>query len=178
MQIRSTITKDTTMDIQIRLATADDIPLMLDFIHQKAEFDGCPNSVEATPDRLIQTLFGESPLAYVLFTEVDGCPIGFASYFYTYSTFLARPGIWLDDLYIQPAFRGCGVGTALINHLAAIAQAQQCGRIEWTVDIENANGIQFYQKQGAQIKQDVRLCRLDQKAIAHLADKTAVQTSL
>jgi GNAT superfamily N-acetyltransferase len=160
--------KEMMMDIHIRLATVHDIPLILDFIHQKAEFDGCPRSVEATPDRLQQTLFCESPLAYVLFAEIDGRPVGFASYFQTYSTFLARPGLWLDDLYVQPALRGYGVGTALISHLAAIAQAQECGRIEWTVDTDNANGIRFYQKQGAQIKEDLRLCRLNQAAIAHL----------
>lgn len=165
------------MDIQIRLATVHDISLILDLIHQKAEFDGCPNSVEATPARLMQTLFGESPLAYVLFAEVDGRPIGFASYFQTYSTFLARPGLWLDDLYVQPVLRGYGVGTALVNHLAAIAQSQQCGRIEWTVDTSNINGIQFYQKQGAQIKEDVRLCRLNQEAIAYLTHRAVAQTS-
>jgi GNAT superfamily N-acetyltransferase len=149
------------MEIHIRFATVHDISLILDFIHQKAEFDGCPNSVEATADRLQQTLFGESPLAYVLFAEVGDRPVGFLSFFQTYSTFLARPGLWMDDLYVRPAMRDRGVGTALMNKLVAIAEAQQCDRIEWTVDTSNANGIQFYQKQNAQIKEDVRLCRIN-----------------
>lgn len=153
------------MDIKVRSANINDIPLILSFIQQKAEFDGCPASVEATAEKLKQTLFCEPPLANVLFAEVEGTTVGFATFFQTYSTFLARPGIWLDDLYVQPHMRGKGVGAALMNRLAAIAKQRDCGRIEWTVATNNTNGIEFYRKQGAQIRDGVRLCRLNYEAI-------------
>lgn len=153
------------MDIKVRSANINDIPLILSFIQQKAEFDGCPTSVEATAEKLKQTLFCEPPLANVLFAEVERTTVGFATFFQTYSTFLARPGIWLDDLYVQPHIRGKGVGAALMNRLAAIALRRDCGRIEWTVATDNTPGIGFYKKQGAQIRNELRLCRLDYEAI-------------
>ena len=156
------------LDIQVRVANIDDIELILKFISQKAKFDGCPSAVEATADKLKQTLFCDPPLASVLFASVEGSAVGFAVFFQTYSSFLAQPSIWLDDIFVLPQMRGKGVGTALLTYIAEIAHERGCGRIEWTVSIANTLGIEFYQKQGAQILEHVRLCRVDQAAIALL----------
>src|SRR5437660_1329607 len=109
--------KTVAAGISVRNATAADLPLILRFIRKKAEFDRCPDAVEATEEKLRATLFGVPPLAHVLFAEVDGVAVGFAAYFTTYSTFLARPGIWLDDLYVDAERRSQGIGEALLRHL-------------------------------------------------------------
>lgn len=166
------------LDIQVRVANVDDIELILSFISQKAKFDGCPSAVEATTDKLKQTLFCDPPLASVLFAEVEGSAVGFAVFFQTYSSFLAQPSIWLDDIFVQPQMRGRGVGTALLTYIAKIADERGCGRIEWTVATANARGIEFYQKQGAQILERVRLCRVDRAAIALLCNQSARSLSL
>jgi ribosomal protein S18 acetylase RimI-like enzyme len=155
--------------ITIRPAIASDIPTVLDLIHLKAIFDGCPESVRATPEKLHRDLFGVEPLASVLLVEVADAAIGFVSYHRIYSTFLTKPGIWMDDLYLKEEFRHQGIGKALMQQLCQIAQAMGCGRIDWTVAVENANGIRFYQRIGATLKQEVHLCRLDEQAIADFA---------
>ncbi|MBR8833039.1 MAG: GNAT family N-acetyltransferase [Stigonema ocellatum SAG 48.90 = DSM 106950] len=152
--------------ISIRDLELIDIPVIMELIHLKAEFDGCPEAVEARPEKLVQDLFGEKPLAFVLLAEIDGNPVGFATYHFIYSTFLAKPGIWLDDLYVKAEYRRNKVGQALILHLCQTAQEKSCGRIDWTVAVSNELGIKFYQRMGANIIQKVRLCRLDSQAIA------------
>jgi len=159
------------MDIQVRTANIDDIELILSFLSQKANFDGCPSALEATAPKLKQTLFCSPSLASVLFAELEGSTVGFALFFYTYSSFLAQPSIWLDDLFVQPQMRGKGVGTALLMHLATIAESKNCGRIEWTVATNNTRGIAFYKKHGAQILETIRLCRVEQASITRLALK-------
>ena len=156
-----------TTQFSIREAKASDIPLIIDLIHLKAEFDGCPESVEATPQKLEKTLFGEKPLAFVLLAQSDGNPVGFVTYHHIYSTFLAQPGIWLDDLYIKVEYRRRGIGEALIERLCQEAQKIGGGRIDWMVAVDNSSAIQFYEKMGATVKQSVRVCRLDRRAIAH-----------
>ncbi len=145
----------------IRTAQPDDITSIMELIQLKAEFDGCPESVEATPQKLATDLFGEKPLAFVLLAEVNGNPIGLATYHFIYSTFLAKPGIWLDDLYLRKPYRSQGIGQNLINRLRQIAQQNGCGRIDWTVATTNDRGIKFYEKIGAKIKHDVKVCRLE-----------------
>jgi GNAT superfamily N-acetyltransferase len=152
--------------ILIRDAQRIDIFTIMELIHLKAEFDGCPESVEATPKRLEADLFGEKPLAFVLLAEIEGNIVGFATYHLIYSTFLAKPGIWLDDLYVKAEYRSNTVGQALMLRLCQIAQEEGCGRIDWTVAASNERGIKFYEKIGANIVQRARLCRLDSKAIA------------
>lgn len=151
----------------IREAIAPDLPQIMRLIHLKAEFDGCPQSVRATLPKLKDTLFTQTPMAYVLLAETTDSPnpIGFASYHFTYSTFLAQPSIWLDDLFIESAHRNQSIGTQLIQTLCKIARARSCGRVDWTVDVENQAGIRFYQRIGAQLQTQVHLCRLDQTAI-------------
>jgi GNAT superfamily N-acetyltransferase len=161
--------KTSSAGIAVRHATASDLPLILRFIRKKAEFDRCPDAVEATEEKLRATLFSDTPRAHVLFAEMDGVAVGFAAYFTTYSTFLARPGIWLDDLFVDGEMRSQGIGEALMRHLARLAEAQGCGRIEWTAGAHNLRGIAFYRRLGAQVRENARLCRLDQHAIAQLA---------
>lgn len=149
----------------IRPATPKDMATIVDLIHQKAAFDGCPGAVTATAEQLNQDLFGEPSLASVLLVEVEPEIVGFATYHRIYSTFLAKPGIWLDDLYLQPKFRGQGMGRALMQRLCQIAQASGCERVDWTVAVNNASGMQFYRKMGATVNEAVQLCRLDGVAI-------------
>jgi GNAT superfamily N-acetyltransferase len=148
-------------NISIREANQRDIPAIMELIHLKAEFDGCPKSVEATSQKLEIDLFGEKPLAFVLLAEVDRDAIGLATYYFTYSTFLAKPGIWLDDLYIKAEHRSHRVGQALMLRLRQIGQEKGCGRIDWTVAVSNERGIKFYERIGAKIINKVKLCRLD-----------------
>ena len=164
----------TTRSVSIRDATAADVQLIFRFIQSMAEFDGRRGALQATPDMIREGLFGVAPQASVLLAEVDGIPVGFASYFRTYSTFLGRPGIWLDDLYVDAEARGRGVGTALLRHLARTADAWGCGRIEWTAGIHNHRGIEFYRRNGANVRENVRLWRLDHDAITRLADGAIV----
>lgn len=154
-----------------RPATAEDIDRILAFIRAKAAFDGAPpEAVEATPGQLRRTLFGERPLEEVLLAERDDRAVGFASFYRTYSSFLCRPCLWLDDLFVLPEERGTGVGTALMRHLARIARDQGCGRIEWTVNASNGRAITFYRKHGASLKTDQHVCRADRAAIDRLAE--------
>lgn len=156
-------------NISIRNARHSDINAILELIRLKAEFDGCPESVEATTEKLEADLFGEKPLAFVLLAEIDENLVGFATYHFIYSTFLAKPGIWLDDLYIKAEYRSNKIGQALMLQLCQLAWEKGCGRIDWTVAVSNEIAIKFYEKMGATIVQKVRLCRLDSQAIASLA---------
>ncbi|MBE8968855.1 GNAT family N-acetyltransferase [Nostocales cyanobacterium LEGE 12452] len=148
-------------NILIRDANQRDIPAIMELIYLKAEFDGCPKSVEATPQKLEIDLFRETPLAFVLLAEVDGDTIGLATYHFIYSTFLAKSGIWLDDLYVKADYRSHRVGQALMLRLRQIAKEKGCGRIDWTVAVSNERGINFYERIGAKIMKKTKLCRLD-----------------
>ena len=157
------------LDIKVREAKLADLELILTFISQKSEFDGVPHLLAATTDKLNETLFVESPLVRVLLAEVAGTAVGFAMFYASYSSLLAQPCLWLDDLFVQSHFRGLGIGTALLKSLAQIAESTNCGRIEWTVNTRNSPGIAFYQKQGARILENIRVCRIDGEAISLLA---------
>ncbi len=157
--------------VNVREARREDVPLMLGFIRKKAEFDCVPDWVEATEERLAAELFGAKPTAFVLFAEMKGRVVGFAICFLTFSSFLARPGIWLDDLYVDESARGKGAGKALLTYLAKIADERGYGRIEWVTAADNAKGLAFYQRNGARVQEVVRLLRLDRPAIANLARK-------
>lgn len=150
----------TELDIDIRAATLANLDLLLSFIAQKAEFDGQLSQLQATPETLRQTLFAEAPLAQALLAEVNKVAIGFALFYFTYSSFLAKPSLWIDDLFVQPHMRNQGIGTALMQEIFQVAQAKSCGRIEWTVATQNVNAIAFYQKHQAQILERIRVCRV------------------
>lgn len=153
----------------IRPATVQDLPVILELLRLKAEFDGCPEALTATIEQLQTDLFGEPPLAAVLLVEVEQAIVGFATYHPIYSTFLAKPGIWLDDLYLKPEFRHQGIGRKIMQQLCKIADQNGCKRIDWTVATNNLNGIQFYQKNGATISEELRLCRLNADAITKIS---------
>ena len=157
------------MPCLIRSATADDVPQILNFIRALATYEKLLDEVVATEATLHQTLFGASPAAEVVLAEVDGRPAGFALYFFNYSTFLAQPGLYLEDLFVAPEFRGQGTGKALLLHLAKIANDRGCGRMEWSVLDWNEPAKGFYRKLGARLLDDWRICRLTGAALKQYA---------
>lgn len=153
----------------IRGIAPSDVPAVYTLLRAKAAFDGCPEALLATEDSLRAALFGPAPMTRALVATVDGRPAGFATYHAIFSTFLMRPGLWLDDLYIETPQRGKGIGRALMAHLCAIAKEHGCARVDWIVAVSNDSGQRFYTRLGAGIKEGVRLCRLDGAAIDRLA---------
>lgn len=156
----------------IRPARPDDAPVILDLIRGLAEYERLSREVQATEERLRAALFpaaGAAPQAHCVLAEVDGTAAGFALYFFNYSTFLARPGLYLEDLFVRPEFRGRGLGRALILHLAKLANARGCGRMEWTVLDWNRPAIEFYESLGARRLTDWQICRLTGEALARYA---------
>lgn len=137
------------LDVQIRNAIEDDVPLILDFIRQLAEYERLGDACVATAENLHRTLFTATPAAEVIIATVAGEPVGFALFFHSYSTFLAQRGIHLEDLFVSSAARGHGVGRALVAALARIAIERDCGRLEWVVLDWNDLAISFYRNIGA-----------------------------
>ncbi len=147
----------------IRGAEPADVPVLLAFIRGLAEYARMLDQVEATEESLRRTLFpadGSVPAAHCVLACLDGRPAGFALYFFNYSTFLARPGLYLEDLYVEPEARGHGLGKALLLHLARIANDHGCGRMEWAVLDWNQPAIDFYESLGARRLREWQLCRL------------------
>ncbi|MDB6115374.1 MAG: family N-acetyltransferase [Lacunisphaera sp.] len=157
------------MTCTIRSATAADVPLILSFIRDLAIYEKLLHEVVATEESLERTLFGQPPAAHVVIAEVGGQPAGFALYFFNYSTFLAKPGLYLEDLFVKPEFRGAGTGKALLLHLAKLANARGCGRMEWSVLDWNEPAKGFYRKLGAVPLEDWRIMRLTGLALAQYA---------
>ena len=150
----------------LRPAARADLPAIVGLIGELAEFEKLSHLVEVRPDTLEPHLFGPRPVAEAVVAEVGGQVVGFALFFTNFSTFLARPGLYLEDLYVQPALRGRGLGKALLEHLGALAVERGCGRFEWSVLDWNANAIAFYEKMGATVMPDWRICRVTGEALA------------
>ena len=157
------------MPTTIRFATVDDVPVILDFIRGLAEYERLGHLVTATAERLRETLFGARPAAEVLLADCDGECRGFAVFFATYSTFLAQPGIYLEDLFVKPGDRGKGLGSALLQRVAAIAVERGCGRVEWGALDWNEPSIRFYRGLGAAPLKDWTKYRLAGAALERLA---------
>jgi GNAT superfamily N-acetyltransferase len=157
------------MSCQIRSAAVADVPLILGFIRDLAVYEKLAYEMVATETTLRDTLFGPTPAAQVVIAEVDGRPAGFALYFFNYSTFLAKPGIYLEDLFVKPEFRGAGTGKALLLHLAKIANARGCGRMEWAVLDWNEPAIKFYESLGARRMKEWQICRLTGTSLTQYA---------
>lgn len=155
--------------MNIRTATEVDIPLILEFIKALAEYERLADRVVATEEKLRATLFGHPRFAEVLIGESDGEPVGFALFFHNYSTFLAQPGIYLEDLFVKPEARGRGFGKALLARLAAIAKSRNCGRLEWAVLNWNQPSIDFYESLGAKVMDEWNVYRLAGDALDKLA---------
>lgn len=150
-------------------ASAADVPAILAFIRELAAYEKLLDRVEATEELLREGLFGPRPVAEVLMARLDDKPVGYALFFHSYSTFLARPGIYLEDIYVQPAVRGRGVGKALLIEIARIARDRNCGRLEWSVLDWNQPAIDFYLSLGAKPLNEWTMYRMDELAIATLA---------
>jgi GNAT superfamily N-acetyltransferase len=159
----------TPAPITIRAAAVGDVPLILAFIRDLAEYERMLDRVVATEAGLREALFGARPYAEVVIAEDGGQPVGFALFFHTFSTFLGRPGIYLEDLYVRPEARGHGVGRALLVHLARLAEARGCGRVEWAVLDWNAPAIGFYERLGARPNAEWTVYRLTGAPLAALA---------
>jgi GNAT superfamily N-acetyltransferase len=157
-------------DFEIRAATPADVPIILSLIRELAEYERAPDAVVATENGLREVLFGEQRSAEVLLAQENGEPVGFAVYFYNFSTWLGRPGLYLEDLFVRPNVRGKGYGRALLARLAQIAQERGCGRMEWAVLDWNDPAIQFYRKLGAEPMNEWTVFRLTAEGIAKLAD--------
>ena len=153
----------------VREASEGDVPLILSLIRELAEYEKLSHEVVATEEDLRVSLFGERPFAEVLIAEHDGAPAGFALFFHNFSTFLARPGIYLEDLYVKPEFRGAGTGKRLLVQLARLAKERGCGRLEWWVLDWNAPSIGFYERLGAVAMDDWTVYRLAGRALDELA---------
>jgi GNAT superfamily N-acetyltransferase len=155
--------------VTIRAATSADVGLILGFIKELAEYERLAHMITATEERLQESLFGPRPYAEVLLAELEGVAVGFALFFHNYSTFLAQPGIYLEDLYVQPQARGQGIGRTLLTALARLARERGCGRLEWAVLDWNSDAIAFYQRLGGQLLDDWRIFRLAGAALVELA---------
>jgi len=165
-------------ELRIEPATVHDVPLILQFIKDLAEYEKLPNAVVATEDDLRSHLFGPNAMAHTVIAFVGDEPAGFALYFFNFSTFLARPGLYLEDLFVKPALRKRGVGRALLAHLARIALERGCGRVEWSVLNWNEMALRFYRSIGAEPLSDWTVMRLTPPAISRLAaDAPAVPRS-
>ena len=149
----------------LRAAEPRDVPAIVGLIRELAEFEKLTHLVEVTPQSLHPQLFGERPAAEAVVAEHDGEVIGFALFFTNFSTFLGKPGLYLEDLYVQPAHRGSGVGRALLTHLAALANARGYGRFEWSVLDWNVDAIRFYERMGATLMPEWRICRVTGEAL-------------
>lgn len=159
--------------VTLRPAEPADVPLILAFIRELAEYEREPEAAVATEADLLRDGFGDRPRFHVVIAEHDGAPAGFAFYFFTYSTWRGRPCLYLEDLFVRPAFRRRGVGLALLRELAAIATRERCDRFVWQVLDWNAPAIAFYESLGARPLREWITMRLEGEAIAALAGGAA-----
>jgi GNAT superfamily N-acetyltransferase len=146
--------------VRIRPAIIHDVPAIANFIRKLAEYEKLSHAVNVTEDLLREHLFGRKPAAEVLIAELDGHEVGFALFFQNYSTFVGRPGIWLEDLFVLPEFRGKGAGKALLTAVARLAAQRNCGRLEWAVLDWNSPAIEFYKSVGARPLDDWTIFRM------------------
>ncbi len=153
----------------IRFAREGDVPVIADLIRGLARYERLEDQVVMTEEKLTRTLFGERRYAEALLAEEDGAPSGFALFFHNYSTFLAQPGIYLEDLFVRPEQRGRGVGRMLLAELARVAVERGCGRLEWAVLDWNEDAIRFYERLGARPNSDWTVYRLTAEALHALA---------
>lgn len=157
------------MTIRIRTGELVDVPVIAELIRSLARYEKLEHEVVMTEEKLTDSLFGDRRYAETLIAEEDGDPIGFALFFHNYSTFLAQPGIYLEDLFVVPEKRGGGVGRALLERLAQLAVERGCGRLEWAVLDWNVDAIRFYERLGAKPNAEWTVYRLTDKSLHALA---------
>jgi GNAT superfamily N-acetyltransferase len=156
-------------EIRIRPATPDDVPLIITFIHELATYEKLAHDVVASEADMHVALFGERPVIEAVIASVDDEPVGYALFFPNFSTFLGKPGLYLEDLYVRPAARGAGVGRKLLQHLAHLVIERGWGRLEWSVLDWNEPSIAFYKKMGAKAMDEWTVFRLTGPALETLA---------
>ncbi len=156
--------------LKLRPATPEDAPLILQFIRDLAEYEKDPKAAVATEEDILRHAFSEHPLIHVVLADWDGQPAGFALYFFNFSTWQGKPGLYLEDLFVRPAFRGFGIGKALLKRLARIAVDSGCTRYVWQVLDWNEPSIKFYEAMGARQLKNWITCRVDGEALKRLAD--------
>ncbi len=166
---------NTSSEFQIRPARVEDVPIILELIRDLATYERAPNEVTATEEQLVDVLFGERPAAEVLLAFEGKSPVGFAVFFHNFSTWLGRPGLYLEDLFVKPEKRGKGYGRALLVDLAKIAHNRGCGRMEWAVLDWNEPAIEFYRALGAKPMDEWTVFRLTRDGIARLAQSEKVE---
>lgn len=167
----------TMPEFTLRSADAKDVPVIHHFVRGLAEYERLAHECIATEEALYETLFGERRYAEVVLGYVETTPVGFALFFHNYSTFLAKPGIYLEDLFVLPEWRGRGFGRAMLSHLAALAAERGCGRVEWAVLDWNEDAVRFYQRLGANPLDDWTTFRLAGDALLALARETLTSSS-
>lgn len=160
----------TPQGFRIREATEEDVPLILAFVRELAEYEKLSHEVVATEEALRDSLFGERRVAEVLLGYVEDEPAAFALFFHNFSTFLGKPGIYLEDLFVRPEFRGTGLGKAMLSHLAGLAKERGCGRLEWWVLDWNEPAIGFYKGLGAEPMDEWTVYRVTGEALERLAN--------
>ncbi|MCY7283758.1 MAG: GNAT family N-acetyltransferase [Cyanobacteria bacterium CAN_BIN43] len=160
-------------DIEIRPAKSEDVETIFQLIHALADYEKLSHEVTGTAALLHEHLFGAHPCIEALLADHQGQPIGFALFFTNYSTFLTKPGIYLEDLFVMPEYRGKGIGKALLGALARLALERDCGRLEWSVLDWNEPAIAFYQRIGATVLPEWRICRVTGAAIAPLGKSSS-----
>ncbi|HET9913648.1 MAG TPA: GNAT family N-acetyltransferase [Anaerolineales bacterium] len=158
-------------NIHIEPASETDIPLIFTLIKEFAEYMHLSHEVAATEESLRETLFGSKRYAEVIIARLDSQTAGFAIFFHNFSTFLGKPGLYLEDLFVRPEFRGKGIGKALLIYLAKLAVERGCGRFEWSVLDWNKSAIEFYKRLGAVPLEEVRVFRLTGESLKKLADE-------
>jgi GNAT superfamily N-acetyltransferase len=161
------------MDIAIDQLTRDQVPVLLELIRELAQFERLEHEVIASVESLQRSLFGPQPAAGALLARCDNEPAAYAIYFFTFSSFIGRPGIWLEDLYVRPKFRHRGLGRRLIESVAKIGVDRDCGRFEWTALDWNQNALEFYRRLGARRMNEWVLLRLDSDGLRRLATPDA-----
>jgi len=158
-------------NFEIKKAIPQDVPLVLSLIKEIAEYENLSNEVIATEETLMTSLFGPGANTEVLIAYLDGSPVGYAVYFYNFSTFIGKNGLYLEDIYIKPEVRNQGIGRMIFKYLIKLARNKNCGRMEWAVLNWNVPAINFYKKLGAQPMEEWTVYRLTEDKLAILADE-------
>jgi GNAT superfamily N-acetyltransferase len=156
--------------LRLRPATREDVPVILQLIRELADYEREPAAAVATAADLLRDGFGERPAFHVVMAEWDGEPAGFAFYFYNYSTWQGRRGLYLEDLFVRPVFRGRHIGKALLVHLARLAVEEGCGRYQWQVLDWNTPAIEFYEAMGGQVHKEWLTVRVEGEGLRRLAE--------
>lgn len=159
----------TLSNLTLEIATEQDTPLIFSFIKELAEYERLAHEVIATEEIIKETLFGKRAYAEVVIARWDSKPVGYALFFHSFSTFLGRPGIYLEDLFVRPSMRGKGIGKALLVYLAQLAKERKCGRLEWAVLNWNESAINFYKSLGAKPMNEWTVYRLIGETLDKLA---------